>query len=176
MEQTPGSGEFYRDHDNRLYQIITVAKHLETEQTLVIYQALYGDYGIYALPLEYFAEETDSLEYPKALQKCRFAKVKEPYESAGNAQQSEKIPEKVSQGTAADAIDPKLMAFFDTDDLEEKYNILLSMRNCVDDRMINNMAVVLDVVIPEGEIGARYEELKNCIRTKQRYESDRLRY
>lgn len=39
------------------------------------------------------------------------------------------------------------MQFFDADTLEEKYNILVSMRDEVDDHLINSMAVVLDVVI-----------------------------
>lgn len=83
--------------------------------------------------------------------------------------------EKDKKEPVQDGIDPRLMAFFDTDNLEEKYNILVSMRDCVDDRMIDNMAVGLDVVIPDGDIDLRYEELKRCVRTKQRYESDRLR-
>ncbi len=76
---------------------------------------------------------------------------------------------------AQDGVSPKLMAFFDADDLEQKYQILLSMREEMTDHLINNMAVVLDIVIPEGDTDSRYEELKRCIRTKQRYESDRLR-
>ena len=59
--------------------------------------------------------------------------------------------------------------------LEEKYNILVSMRDEVDDHLINSMAVVLDVVIPEGPVADRYEQLKACIRTKQRYETQRMR-
>ena len=60
-------------------------------------------------------------------------------------------------------------------ELEEKYNILVSMRDEVDDHLINSMAVVLDVVIPEGPVADRYEQLKACIRTKQRYETQRMR-
>lgn len=76
---------------------------------------------------------------------------------------------------AKESAEAQMMAFFDADDLEEKYNILLSLRDRVDNRMIDNMAVALDVVIPDGEIDVRYESLKQCVRTKQRYENDRLR-
>lgn len=174
MEREPKSGELYRHFKNKLYQIVAVATHSETKEKLVIYQALYGDYQVYARPLEMFISEVDHVKYPEVTQRYRFERV-DRAKMAQVKQDGTTARKEPEQTAGGDGVNPKLMAFLDADDLEERYNILISMRDEVDDHMINSMAVVLDVVIPEGEVSDRYEQLKSCIRTKQRYETLRLR-
>lgn len=205
MRQLPKNGEFYRHFKNKLYQIIAVAKHSETGEQLVIYQALYGDFGVYARPLEMFMSEVDHEKYPDVTQKYRFERVElssntvtetqvkdhtqreyaaenrnllensEKQSLADSFEQSENMGLSSREEEYEGGINPKVLEFLDSEDFDERYNILVALQDEIDDQMINTLAVALDVVIPEGDIDDRYDQLKMCLRTRQRYESNRLR-
>lgn len=50
-------GGIYRHYKGNLYKVLMVAKHSETEEELVIYQALYENGGIWARPKAMFLEQ-----------------------------------------------------------------------------------------------------------------------
>ena len=199
----PLPGEKYLHFKNKLYQVIAVAKHSETMEPYVVYQALYGDFGVYIRPYDMFVSEVDHEKYPEVTQKYRFAYVDHTKNETlrteraehkkipvnQNVEQQENVPDVTAAVSTAELqeqnmvqresdveeqIDPWLLRFLDTDTMEEKYQIVCDIKNDITDRLIDDLAVAVDVGIPEGKLSDRYDQLKYCIRTRQKYEQTSL--
>lgn len=166
----PSPQEVYRHFKNKLYQIVTIAQHSETKEELVIYQALYGDYKIYARPLLMFMSMVDKDKYPESTQKYRFEKVEFHDEMNTEENVSQNSEYEIKEYTEAD---PLLLQFLDTETFEEKRNLLVHMKSKITDRLINDIAVSLDVAVDEGDLEKRYESLMNCVITMSKYEINR---
>ena len=216
MERTPRPNEIYQHFKGNLYRVVTLAKHADTGQMLVIYQALYGSFEVFARPLADFTGKVDREKYPDAAAEYRFTLLPQivgqvseaeraemrqepdtaqPQSSgaenpeAGNRRQTEPdrtlVQERTAPTKSADiqpqdeqeepALDPMLLAFLDADTYEEKLAIFTDMRGRVTDDMLTTMAVSMDIDLKEGELMDRYEELKNCIIMREKYECNRLR-
>ncbi len=64
MQIRPGH---YRHYKGPLYRVLAAARHSETEEWMVVYQALYGDYGLWVRPATMFtgSVSVDGVERPR---------------------------------------------------------------------------------------------------------------
>ncbi len=182
MRHNPRPQEIYRHFKGNLYQIRCLAKHTETGETMVVYQAMYGAFEIYARPLSMFMEEVDRVKYPTAGQRYRFElledRAEEPLVEEPLAAEPAALPETSSEEKQTEEqlnIDPLVLEFFDADSYEQRLAILDSLHNRITDDMITMMAMSADLEIKDGELEDRYMELRNCLCTFKKYETNRLR-
>lgn len=59
----------YRHYKNKDYRVVSLAKHSETLEDMVVYNALYGDEGVWVRPLKMFTEKVvvNGKEMPRFL-------------------------------------------------------------------------------------------------------------
>lgn len=191
MREIPKPGQIYRHFKGHLYQIVTIARHSETLEALVIYQALYGDFQVYARPLHMFMSELDREKYSDVKQRERFELVRtaneitmeEMQEPVQTSQVVNEIIAEPAQETApqpevnpqAAQLDAGVEEFLDADSFEERLRIFTGMQHRLTDDMINIMAISLDTEVPEGELGDRIASLKNFLLMQVKYECNRVR-
>ena len=60
MELKPG---LYRHFKGNLYRLLYVAKHSETLEPMVVYQALYGQQGLWVRPAAMWLEQVEREGY-----------------------------------------------------------------------------------------------------------------
>lgn len=179
MSFIPKPHEIYKHFKGNLYQIVAIAEHSETGEQLVIYQALYGGFKTYARPLAMFTSRVDREKYPDVEQEFRFAlqgpegehQVKEPVAQAP-ALQLQAQTEQEDEGLN---IDPLVLEFLDADSYEEKLNILAGLHHRITDDMITTMAIACDIEVEEGDTEKRYDSLRTCLLTMEKYECNRIR-
>lgn len=182
--------ELFRHFKGNMYQIVSIAIHSETREEMVVYQALYGDYKIYVRPLDMFMSEVDHVKYPDVKQKYRFERIERNSENAERLDNREEIrkqfrsePYKHSEvmdksiDTEAKELnlDPLVIEFMDADLAVDKNDILTKLRPIITNDMIDIMAMSLGVVVNEGDVYDRYNDLRTCLTTMEKFESTRLR-
>ena len=53
------TGQYYRHFKGNVYRVLHIAKHSETLEDIVVYQAMYGERGVWVRPKAMFEEEIE---------------------------------------------------------------------------------------------------------------------
>ena len=192
MREDPKPGEFYRHFKDKMYQIIAVAVHSETKEKLVIYQALYGEYGVYARPLDMFMSEVDKEKYPDASQKYRFEKIENIGELSKNSNSSSYENEKslytdeknISDKVLKDNIQSDkasnigknyFIEFLEADSFGDKKEIILANREFISDRELDTMYEIYGLKRQNIDKDIDIADLIGYLYMQQQYEGKRLR-
>lgn len=224
----PRAQEIYRHFKGGMYQVLAVAEHTETGEQLVIYQAMYGEFKIYARPLEMFAGPVDRDRYPEAEQEFRFqlqgpdgarrqsgegqdgqpreALSQEPGNGGGytpsmaGGWRDEAGKDRASEPSGAErrltesqtaelqtaelqtaesrqeepGLDPMVLEFLDARTYEQRLNVLAALHHRITNEMITTMSLCCDIEVEGDDVEQRYEELKQCLMMKERFEIKRL--
>jgi hypothetical protein len=181
----------YKDKSGKLYQVITTAVSLSTEQNEVIVQQLYGSFLNIAIAEDQFSRIFTKEEDAVNVESVPEEKYQEPKKKAEPVKaETGKNPEvKIHPSPATVEVDDKsddeeqdpavrdMLAFLDTDDFDEKYMIIehMATNDELNDTYIDNMAASIDIVIDDGPLDGRIKELLKCLDTRKRYENTRLR-
>ena len=73
-------------------------------------------------------------------------------------------------------VNPILLKFLDAETAEAKYQILRDLQpEEITDRLVDNMAASLDLVIDGGDTDDRFFKLKNAVATMSKYHTERFR-
>lgn len=179
----PQANEIYKHFKGNLYKVISLAIHSETEEEMVVYQALYGDYKIYCRPLDSFISDVDQDKYPEASQKKRFELI--------SAVVPTQAPVDVSDTVASDLtgdftnentcnedanLNPLVEQFLDAPSMEEKIDLLSRMKTSCTQHDLTIIATIMDIELDASlEYDERYRQLMNYLKTRSRFETLRLR-
>lgn len=192
MREDPKPGEFYRHFKDKMYQIIAVAVHSETKEKLVIYQALYGEYGVYARPLDMFMSEVDKEKYPDAAQKYRFEKIENIGELSKNSSSSSYENDDISYTDEKNISDKVLkdniqsdkasnigknyfIEFLEADSFSDKKEIILANREFISDRELDTMYEIYGLKRQNIDKDIDIADLIGYLDMQQQYEGKRLR-
>lgn len=190
MERTVVPGEFYRHFKDKLYQIVAVARHSETGERMVVYQALYGDYQVYVRPYEMFVSPVDREKYPYASQTWRFEKVvlgasmptsQTAAEPGTDSGQASRQPEEAAgtdgfqEPQEPQEPNPTLLEFLDSRSFEVRMECLRKLKKTGTRQDMESICMALDVWPPDGTIAEQVSAIERYLKLQEHFDGGHLR-
>ncbi len=197
----PLPGSFYKNPDGNILQVICIAKNYKDKGMEVVYQKMSPPFDIWEEPLESFTGEIFNNKNWQKYMPCQAGTtgitantgktedncipVKKGMATEGACISSNVFKEALLNGTIDRKIAGKIpdseiaekgfMEMLDARTYHEKYIIFTSLRKYLDKRLLNNIAVALDIVLEDGSEEEQYDSILHCLQTFEHYETQRLR-
>lgn len=140
----PKIGEVYRHFKGNMYEVVAIAMHTETAETMVVYKEVEGE-KTYVRPLDMFVSRVDREKYPDVMQTYRFE----------------------LQDTSKTL---SILEFLDLNTATEKIQYLETVKDDVTEEFIGIVAQSLDFVENAGTLEERLRAVMQYLRTIEKYE------
>ena len=159
----PRAGDIYRHFKGRKYKVLYIATCTETGEDMVIFETIDREHKVYASEIEAFLSPLDPRKYPETEQKYRFELCRDRADEEG------------SRLTRHGNTTALILEFLELEDNEDRIAFLSRHRSEIDARFLTAAAESLEFAENGESVEERYSALMRFLRTKQRYESRRLR-
>lgn len=172
MVNEPVVGKVYKGINGDEYRVTAIADYTEEQIRLVIYVSDGSKGNAVACPVREFwsmvienpaRSDNDTICEDYLSKKDEIGNL-EPDGDSENVGDSE-----------PGGIDPLLERFLDAESYEKKLECFYLMRNKADLRMLNNVAMSLDIELSKENVEEQYDEIMYCLKTMEKYECNRLR-
>lgn len=154
---------YYSRKSNKAVQVISQCRILPDGVNAICFQELSGDYEVFVMAAEPFARG-----FYKRGQYEDFDKDGQKKISQGDIHRKRICQNEVPE---VEEEVPGIIRFLDAETYKEKIKILEEMKDELDERTLNNMAVSLDLSLDDGVDG--YSFLMSELKIRSRFEGKR---
>jgi len=169
---------YYERTTGEKVQTIARAIAVPTNEDVVCYQELYGDFEFFVMSRDEFLKRytKEFAALPKKLQPLieERGSITEKTKYIEDRQEVDEIePGELEEDEIPEGADVDLLRFLDADSYREKIKIFTAMKERLDEHLLNNIAVSLDLTLEDGVDGFDY--ILSHMEMQKHYEKDRLR-
>lgn len=170
-------GQLYKYNDE-LCQIITTAINMDTQEKVVVFQQLQGEYKVYVklekdFVLKYKLQQTNIKDENK--DNTQNKNITKDLNNKSNI--TNKNNTKLKSKNNNNEINQDLIKFLDAESYSEKLQILISKHDNLNKHVLNSMAASLDMIIENDNKDEEdlFYDIKSFLMMKERYEIKRFR-